>query len=578
MIPTDLSPLWNHLWQSTLCAAAAWLLTLAVRKNRAAVRYWLWFAASLKFLVPFSLLVSAASHLEWRTTPVNAPPAIAFAVEQVGQPFALPVSAPAPAQSNPIPAILLVLWLTGVVIGIGFWLRWWRSIETARHASRPLSLNLPISVMSVPGRLEPGVFGILKPVLLLPDGIADRLNPKQLEAVIAHELCHVRRRDNLTAAIHMVVETVFWFHPLVWWIRTRLVEERERALAEDVLRRTDPHVYAEGILNVCRFYLESPLVCASGVTGADLKKRIEKIMTSHIARNLDWRRKLLLAVAGTAAVAVPIAAGILNAPARAQSQNSAPLKFEVASVKANKSGSDRGPSGGVMPGGRFTITNISLRELILYAHGITPKLLEGGPSWLDSASYDIDAKAEAGVIPSGAHGRAVWDKTRLMLRTLLAERFKLAVRRETRELPIYELTMAKGGPKLQKSDADCSANLYACHGFAGSPVHLSGTGVDIADIADYLSGHADRPVRDKTGIQGVFDIKMQWWPHSSPPPPADDTPRSPAVEKRDGPRPDFASLSTLDTALQEQLGLKLEARKGRVDIYVIDHLERPSEN
>lgn len=355
MIPTDLSPLWNHLWQSTLCAAAVWLLTLAVRKNRAAVRYWLWFAASLKFLVPFSLLVSAASHLEWRTTPVSAPPAIAFAVEQVSQPFALPVSTPAQAQSNPIPAILLVLWLIGVLIGIGFWLRWWRSIETVRHAARPLSLNLPIPVMSAPGRLEPGVFGILKPVLLLPDGIADRLTPKQLEAVIVHELSHVGRRDNLTAAIHMVVETVFWFHPLVWWIRTRLVEERERACDEHVLRQADPHVYAEGILNVCRFYLESPLVYASGVTGADLKKRLEKIMESHIARNLDWRRKLLLAIAGTAAVAVPIAAGILNASARAQSQNSATLKFEVASVKANKSAPYLSPGqpspahGGVMP-------------------------------------------------------------------------------------------------------------------------------------------------------------------------------------------------------------------------------------
>ena len=100
MIPTDLSPLWNHLWQSTLCAAAVWLLTLAMRKNRAAVRYWLWFAASVKFLVPFSLLVSAASQLEWRTTPVNTPPAIAFAVAQISQPFALLVSTPAPAQSR----------------------------------------------------------------------------------------------------------------------------------------------------------------------------------------------------------------------------------------------------------------------------------------------------------------------------------------------------------------------------------------------------------------------------------------------------------------------------------------------
>ena len=151
MIPTDLSPLWNHLWQSTLCAAAVWLLTLAVRKNRAAVRYWLWFAASVKFLVPFSLLASAASQLEWRTTPLNAPPAIAFAVEQVSQPFALPVSAPAPAQSNPIPAILLVLWLTGVVIGIGFWLRWWRSIEH-RPARGTAALTEPADLSDVRSR------------------------------------------------------------------------------------------------------------------------------------------------------------------------------------------------------------------------------------------------------------------------------------------------------------------------------------------------------------------------------------------------------------------------------------------
>jgi len=577
MIPTDLSPLWNHLWQSTLCSTAVGLLTLAVRKNGAAVRYWLWFAASIKFLLPFSLLVSAASQLEWRVTPVIAPPAIAYAVEQVSQPFAIPVRTPASVRSNPIPAILLVLWLTGVVVGIGFWLRWWRSIAIARYAARPLLVNLPVSILSAPGRLEPGAVGILNPVILLPDGIADRLTREQLEAVIAHELCHIRRRDNLTAAIHMVVETVFWFHPLLWWIRTRLIEERERACDEDVLRQTDPHVYAEGILNVCKFYLESPLACVSGVTGSNLKKRIEKIMASPLARHLDWRRKLLLAVAGAAVVAIPIAAGILNAPARAQSQNAATLKFEVASIKANKSGGERAPFG-VFAGGRFSATNTPLRALILYAYELTPNQLEGAPGWLDSARYDIEAKPEAGAFPPGAHGRAVWDKTKVMLRALLAERFQLLVRREPREVPIYELAIAKGGPKLQKSNADCSADYFRCHGFVGNPTHLSGTGVDMADLAGYLTGHADRPVRDHTGIQGVFDIKMQWNPLSSAPPPADDTPRSPDVEKREGPRPDFASLPTLYTALEQQLGLKLEARKGSVDIYVVDRVARPSEN
>jgi len=116
--------------------------------------------------------------------------------------------------------------------------------------------------MSSPLRLEPGVFGVREPVLLLPEGITDRLTAPQLEAIVAHEMCHVRRQDNLTAALHMVVEILFWFHPLVWWIRARLVAERERACDEEVLRATaKPAVYAEGILNVCKFYIESPLVC-----------------------------------------------------------------------------------------------------------------------------------------------------------------------------------------------------------------------------------------------------------------------------------------------------------------------------
>jgi len=93
-----------------------------------------------------------------------------------------------------------------------------------------------VEIRSSPGLLEPGVVGWLRPILLLPADILKRLTPPQLEAVLAHELCHVRRRDNLTSAIHMLVEAIFWFHPLVWWISARLVEERERACDEDVLR------------------------------------------------------------------------------------------------------------------------------------------------------------------------------------------------------------------------------------------------------------------------------------------------------------------------------------------------------
>src|ERR1019366_5322292 len=121
-----------------------------------------------------------------------------------------------------------------------------------QRAATPLPLRLPIRVMSSTARLEPGVVGIFKPVLLLPEGIAEHLTPPQLEGILAHELRHVQRRDNLTGAIHMLVETIFWFHPLVWWIRTRLMEEREGACDEEVMRMgREPQVYAESILKVC---------------------------------------------------------------------------------------------------------------------------------------------------------------------------------------------------------------------------------------------------------------------------------------------------------------------------------------
>jgi beta-lactamase regulating signal transducer with metallopeptidase domain len=198
--------------------------------------------------------------------------------------------------------------------------------------------------MSSSALMEPGVFGVRHPVLLLPEGIVDRLTPAQLNAVLAHEMCHVRRRDNLTAAIHMAVEAIFWFYPLAWWIRARLIEERERACDEAVLQfGSDAEVYAEGILTVCKFYVESPVACVSGISGSDLKKRITRIMTQSFGHKLTWGRKLLLAVIGIAAIVLPLAFGLLNAvPSRAQSQDSNPSAhvYEVASIRPNKSGNN----------------------------------------------------------------------------------------------------------------------------------------------------------------------------------------------------------------------------------------------
>lgn len=133
----------------------------------------------------------------------------------------------------------------------------------------------------------------------------------------------------------MGVEALFWFHPLVWWLGARSLEARERACDEEVLLRgNEPQAYAEGILKICELYLDSPLPCVSGVTGANLRKRIEEIVSKRIGLKLSFAKKVALAVAGAAALAVPILVGFLEAPA-VEAQASAPgtPRFEVASIK-----------------------------------------------------------------------------------------------------------------------------------------------------------------------------------------------------------------------------------------------------
>jgi RND family efflux transporter MFP subunit len=315
----------NHLWQSTLFALAAALAAIACRRNHAHIRYWLWLSASLKFLLPFSLLMSLGRHLEWGPPAQKiAAPSIRLALVAISQPFPSIWTPPLPAQSTQDWAAIALLgvWgcgLAGVAL-IRF--RGWLRIRAAVRASTRLDVPASIEVRCSPGLLEPGVIGLFRPILLVPSDILERLTPGQWEAVLAHESCHVRRRDNLTAAMHMVVEAIFWFYPPVWWIGARLVEEREQACDEAVLSQgSEPHEYAEGILNVCKGYLESPLRCVTGVTGSDLRKRVHAILAGRIADELHFAKKIALAAAGIAAIAVPVIVGTLNAPSvRAQSQ------------------------------------------------------------------------------------------------------------------------------------------------------------------------------------------------------------------------------------------------------------------
>jgi bla regulator protein blaR1 len=339
---TTLAPaLGNHLWQSTLCAGIVVLLTRVLRKNHARTRYWLWLAASLKFLIPFSLLISVGSHLAWTRIPAENDARLSAAMNEISQPFTqskvpmnsgiLPSTA-SPGVVHVLSAALAGVWVSGFIMSLSLWYLRWRKISAAMRQAVPLREGREVEAMRRMERiggmcghieillssasLEPGVFGIVHPILLWPEGISRHLEDAHLEAIVAHEVWHVRRHDNLAAALHMLIEAVFWFHPLVWWLGARLVEERERACDEAVLELGGKRqVYAESILKTCEFCVGFPLACTSGVTGADLEKRIVHIMTLREAYKLNFSRKLLLAVAALAAVAAPIMFGSLNATA-----------------------------------------------------------------------------------------------------------------------------------------------------------------------------------------------------------------------------------------------------------------------
>lgn len=596
------STLANHLWQSTVFAGIAGLLAYALRHNYARTRHWIWLIASVKFLIPFSLLTALGGQFGWLTERfagrVGAPewPAV---VQQIGQPFPeslLPAAVTAaslgPQHASILPELLLAIWACGFVVVLFSWWQRWRSIRLAVRAAAPLPLRLKtgLPVLSSPSALEPGVFGIVRPVLLLPEGITDHLAPAHLDAVLAHELCHVRRRDNLAAAAHMVVEAIFWFHPLVWWIGTRLVEERERACDEEVLRLgNQPEIYAESILKTCQFYLESPLACMSGIAGSDLKKRIVRIMKQGGAHQLGFGRKLLLATAGIAALTVPLVLGLMNAP-QSRAQSPAPATaprpaFDVASIKPSHA--PGGPNSlfrVLAEPGKFTAEHVNVRFLLQYAYRLKDSQIFGAPAWLDSEHYSIEAKqddASAELLRNRSRDEQA-ERLRLMIQSMLVDRFKLTLHHETKELPLYVLVVAKNGPKIQES-ADIPEDTTAPpgpptpngpqprHSFRFDRGEFKAISQNMDRFADLLSHQVGRPVLNQTGLKGNYDFTLQWTPQDGERP----MPGGPPGEAAP---PADTSGPSIFTALQEQLGLRLEAQKGPVDTIVIDHVERPSEN
>ncbi|GGA69334.1 hypothetical protein GCM10011507_21060 [Edaphobacter acidisoli] len=678
----------NHLWQSTLVALLAWLLTLALKNNHARARYWIWMVASVKFLVPFSAFVAIGESLR----PVAAAPMQSTAFTVVAEKVAQPVQsltidfsdASVAAASHPahsVAAILFVIWACGCLFVLLRWARSWWAVRLAVRASSPMALMADVPVRMSSELLEPGIFGIFRPVILLPKSIIDRLTTPQIESILAHEMCHLRRRDNLTIAIHMLVEAAFWFHPAVWWIEARLLEERERACDEAVLQAgNEAEVYAESILSVCKFYAEAPMACMSGVTGSDLKRRIVRIMTSPMARKLDLRRKLLLGVVALAAISAPVIFGSLHitqvnaqaaAPAVADQglagtwqgtlhpghdlrivikvtkdasgykattysidQGGAPIpatavtldgsnvkisivaingsyegklspdgntitgtftqgsplplvltratpetawtipapppkiprmdanaspSFDVATIKPSRA-DEPGPAF-LVRGRRFETRATTLTQLLIFAYGVNQKQLIGLPTWADN-KFDIQGQPDAPGAPSS-------DQWKGMMQKLLAERFGLTFHREKRVMPVYVLSVASGGPKMTKNDTDPNG-LGGMFFRQLGRLTVTNSSMDAFTSMILQGAVLDRPVLNQTGLNGKFNFTLNWTP--------DDSQFSGMGARVPPPTDGENALPNLYTALQEQVGLKLEATKAPAEVLVIDHITEPSAN
>jgi uncharacterized protein (TIGR03435 family) len=247
--------------------------------------------------------------------------------------------------------------------------------------------------------------------------------------------------------------------------------------------------------------------------------------------------------------------GILAAAALARSQP-APA-FEVASVKLQP-WTGKGSIGIFVRGNSFDAEHVSLFSLVTYAYNLRDVQLSGGPSWIKSTVlssselYQVTAKAPDGPPPA-------LDVIRQMLQTLLADRFKLQVRHVEKELPTYNLVVKKGGPKLKESPADAKFN-FVTTGIGKFGVHIVATHMTVQQLIDHqLGGYADMPIFDKTGLSAPYDFTLEF-----------------TVQDLSG--DNSSGLPALVTALQEQLGLKLEPGRERFDTIVIEHVERPSEN
>jgi bla regulator protein BlaR1 len=429
----------------------------------------------------------------------------------------------------------------------------------------------------------PITIGWLRPIIILPSSWTT-WDTWTLRAVLQHESAHVRRRDWAIAMVAAINTVVFWYNPLSWWLEQRLAALCEEACDEaSVSALGDATRYSEVLLQFATAHVGSRLLRASGVAMArqNVASRIERILTMERPESGVLTKVSFIGVCAVAAPMLCVAAAIHSGAVTAVPQVASTVpSFEVASVKPSGGGGGyslgdcRGSDskiGDFSPAlGRCVYRNISLKGLISAAYspasfggrlGFPGNQIEqsNGLDWITSQTFDIEAKAEN---PSTVTEQQLLQ----MLQQLLAERFQLKLHRETRETAGYLLQVLPSGIKLSRSTG---RETHA--GMGGGPPSggfMAGEAVPVSAIVTFLSNRLGRPIEDRTGLMGLYNWELRWAPDDSEFRPDG----VPVKSEPANPGPSFI------TAVQEQLGLRLESTRLNIEILHVDHAEKPMPN
>jgi bla regulator protein BlaR1 len=506
--------------------------------------------------------------------------------------------------------------------------------KVAPMRALPVKVQRRVQVLTSLKVASPVAVGYVQPAVVVPPGLLDQLEEGERQDVLLHELAHLARYDDWAALVTSALGALLSLHPLAPIILRRIEREREMACDDFVVTRTgSARTYARSLarLHDLRWSGGTRLL-APGILGrnSSLGDRIESLLR----RGRQFSARPSLASLGVSAVLLFLllgAGGLLpdwitiarakasspKAPVSSQALNAAlgNAKFEVASIKPHNF-SDRRKNGMFFSiiarpnEGTFYATGPTLRMLIRLAYDIQDSQIVGGPSWINHDRFDIQAKSDSSV--DAELEKLPLDEARLvkdrMLQRLMADRFNLRFHRETRTMPIYALVVAKNGPKVQASKVGNAApprgaiQAGATGGpmirvrFGGAEQEMNSQGTPMTFLAQVLSQQVGRTVVDKTGLNGRYDFTLKWTPDigrgqmagaGGPPGPGlgGDTVAAGNGRPMAGMPPPDSSDSSSDssgpsifTALQQQLGLKLKAEKGPVEVLVIDRVEPPSAN